>query len=122
MKRLWLVLILLAGCARKDVHPTDRVGTYAVSVRNEPSPARTGENALLVRLEDGQGMPVRGATIDAVVSMPAMGAMPYMESRGKTSETSPGSYRVTPAPTASTTPATSQPGMIGRWCGKAPRR
>jgi len=94
MKRLWLVLILLAGCARKDVHPTDRVGTYAVSVRNEPSPARTGENALLVRLEDGQGMPVRGATIDAVVSMPAMGAMPYMESRGKTSETSPGSYRV----------------------------
>ena len=58
MKRLWLVLILLAGCARKDVHPTDRVGTYAVSVRNEPSPARTGENALLVRLEDGQGMTV----------------------------------------------------------------
>ena len=95
MKRFaWLVLFVLVGCSRTNVHPTDHVGTFLVSVTNEPSPPRTGENALVVRVEDANGLPVRGATIDAVVSMPAMGAMPYMESRGKTRESAPGEYRV----------------------------
>ena len=36
-------------------------------------------------LRDADGRPVRGASIAKVVSMPAMGAMPYMESRGRVS-------------------------------------
>jgi len=96
MKRALLVLLILApGCARRDAPAVvDRVGPYAVAVRNEPSPPRTGENALIVTVEDAQGAPVRGARIETVVFMPAMGAMPYMESRGKVSETAPGTYRV----------------------------
>ena len=89
MKRaLLLVLVLAAGCARREGPAVvDRVGPYAVAVRNEPSPPRTGENALVVTVEDDKGAPVRGARIETVVSMPAMGAMPYMESRGRVSET-----------------------------------
>src|SRR5205085_5693587 len=52
------------------------------------------ENALVVTVEDDKGAPVRNARIESVVSMPAMGAMPYMESRGRVSETAPGTYRV----------------------------
>jgi len=96
MKRALLaVLMLAAGCARHEAPAVvDRVGPYAVAVRNEPSPPRTGENALVVTVEDAKGAPVRGARIETVVFMPAMGAMPYMESRGRVSETAPGRYRV----------------------------
>jgi Cu(I)/Ag(I) efflux system membrane fusion protein len=38
---------------------------------------------------------VRGAAIQTVVSMPAMGAMPYMESRARLVETEPGVHRGT---------------------------
>ena len=38
---------------------TDRVGEYSVSVHNEPSPPRTGENALIVRILDAQGFAPR---------------------------------------------------------------
>ena len=76
---------------KPDLHP---VGSYSVGLRNEPSPPRTGENALEVVIEDGKGRPVRGARVETVVSMPAMGAMPYMESRGRVTETAPGAYRV----------------------------
>ena len=46
---------------------------------------------LIVR--DAAGKPARGAALDAIVSMPAMGAMPYMESRGKVKEVKAGVYR-----------------------------
>ena len=96
MKRaLFTLLLLAAGCGRRDAPAVvDRVGPYAVAVRNEPTPPRTGENTLVVTVEDEKGAPVRGARIETVVSMPAMGAMPYMESRGRVSETAPGTYRV----------------------------
>ncbi len=70
------------------------VGPYAVAVSNEPATPRTGENALRVVVKDADGRPIRGARVEPVVSMPAMGAMPYMESRGKVSEPAPGEYRV----------------------------
>ena len=70
------------------------VGPYAVGMRNQPSPPRTGENALVVLIEDAQGHAVKGARVETVVSMPAMGAMPYMESRGRVTEGVPGAYRV----------------------------
>ena len=96
MKRALLLLVLvLAGCARRETTSVvDRVGPYAVAMRNEPSPPRTGENALIATVEDEKGAPVRGARIETVVFMPAMGAMPYMESRGRVSETAPGTYRI----------------------------
>jgi len=93
-----LVLIAaLAGCGRGASVPADlplrAVGPYRVGVATSPSTPRTGENALTVVVQDPGGAPVRGAAIDAVISMPAMGAMPYMESRGKVREVAPGVYR-----------------------------
>ena len=76
---------------RFELHP---VGPYAVGLRNTPAPPRTGENALTILVEDERARPVHAARVEVRVSMPAMGAMPYMESRGRVSETAPGVYRV----------------------------
>ena len=76
---------------RVEMHP---VGPYSIGMANEPRPPRTGENALVVVVQDAHGAPVRGARIEALVSMPAMGAMPYMESRGRVAEQGGGAYRV----------------------------
>ncbi len=70
------------------------VGPYQVALRNEPRPPRTGENTLVVVVEDGQGKRVRGAQVETVVSMPSMGAMPYMESRGRVKAAGPGEFRI----------------------------
>jgi Cu(I)/Ag(I) efflux system membrane fusion protein len=51
-----------------------------------------GDNVFRAALRDSAGQPVRGATMVAVVSMPAMGAMPRMESRGEFRESAPGVY------------------------------
>ncbi|MEP7029150.1 MAG: efflux RND transporter periplasmic adaptor subunit [Candidatus Eisenbacteria bacterium] len=76
---------------KPEFHP---LGPYSVAVFNEPATPRTGENTLRVVIEDQAGKPVRGARVEPVVSMPAMGAMPYMESRGRVTEGKPGRYRV----------------------------
>jgi Cu(I)/Ag(I) efflux system membrane fusion protein len=70
-----------------------QVGPYRVAVSNAPDPPRMGDDALTVVIRDAGNKPVRGADVSVVVSMPAMGAMPYMESRGKVKESKPGVYR-----------------------------
>ncbi len=86
----------LAGCGERA--PLDlalqRAGSLAVGIATTPDPPATGSNALTVVVRDASGSPVRGAAIEAVVFMPAMGAMPYMESRGTVTERGPGLYRV----------------------------
>jgi Cu(I)/Ag(I) efflux system membrane fusion protein len=97
-----LVLVVVVAAfllwnARRHAGPEGAlapVGSFAASVRNEPSPPRAGENTFVLVLEDGHGTRVRGATIETVVSMPAMGAMPYMESKGRAKESAPGVYRI----------------------------
>ncbi|PYM03432.1 MAG: hypothetical protein DMD82_16920, partial [Candidatus Rokuibacteriota bacterium] len=69
------------------------VGGLQIGVANTPDPPHSGDNALTISVQDAAGKPVRGAAVDAVVSMPAMGAMPRMESRGKVKEVKPGVYR-----------------------------
>jgi Cu(I)/Ag(I) efflux system membrane fusion protein len=75
-----------AGLAMRDV------GTLKVGVATSPDPPRTGENTITIVARDSEGRPMRG-TAELLVSMPAMGAMPYMESRGKIREVKPGVYR-----------------------------
>jgi membrane fusion protein, copper/silver efflux system len=72
---------------------THAVGTLRIGVANRPDPPRTGENVMTVALRDAGDRPVRGAAVQIAVSMPAMGAMPYMESRAKVREIAPGLYR-----------------------------
>jgi len=93
-------LVLAASCQTRHGAdgaarmPTHGVGDLQLGAANTPDPPHTGDNALSIVLRDAQGKAVRGAAVDAVISMPAMGTMPRMESRGKVRETKPGVYRV----------------------------
>lgn len=76
----------LAGCGRGGGQPADlplqRVGAWQVGAANNPDPAKVGDNTITVVARDSSGKPLRGS-VEVIVSMPQMGAMPAMESRGK---------------------------------------
>jgi Cu(I)/Ag(I) efflux system membrane fusion protein len=73
------------------------VGAWRIGVANTPDPARVGDNAITVVARDASGKAMEGS-LEVAVSMPQMGAMPYMESRGKSKPKGPGvflaSYRL----------------------------
>jgi membrane fusion protein, copper/silver efflux system len=101
MRRITLAVIAtlaVAGCGARGHDasrvPMQTVGAYRVGVVTLPDPPRIGENAMTVTVRESGGAPVRDAGLEVVVSMPAMGAMPYMESRGEVHEAEPGVYRV----------------------------
>ncbi|MEO6463619.1 MAG: efflux RND transporter periplasmic adaptor subunit [Candidatus Eisenbacteria bacterium] len=81
------------GADRPSDMPMERVGPYRVGVRNMSEPPSVGDNAMTVVVRDAEGKPLKAAEVRVVVSMAAMGAMPYMESRGQTKEVQPGVYR-----------------------------
>lgn len=91
------LLAVSAGCAARGGVPRDlamqSVGAIQVGAFTTPNPPTTGENVLTVVLRDAQGKPVRGGAVETIASMPAMGAMPYMESRGVFREQAPGVYQ-----------------------------
>jgi membrane fusion protein, copper/silver efflux system len=92
----------LAGCqagAGAGPIPRDAVtrqaGALRVSVAPRPETPRLAENRMLLWVRDAAGRPVKGATVQLVASMPAMGSMPRMESRARVVETGPGAYQAT---------------------------
>ena len=91
------LLAIVAGCGAGGGVPKDvamqTVGALQVGAFTTPNPPTAGENVLTVVLRDAQGKAVRGGSVETIVSMPAMGAMPYMESRGIFRETAPGLYQ-----------------------------
>jgi Cu(I)/Ag(I) efflux system membrane fusion protein len=96
-KLLWIlpalaVVAVVAGCAREHMEMHDVGGGLRVGVATVPSEPKVGSNALRMKIEDASGKPVRGARVDALVSMAAMGAMPRMESKPALAEQSPGVY------------------------------
>ena len=107
----WVVLISLTAvlfgifvgaCGRKEKTPSespaartagaDEVGPFRISVRNRPETPSVGDNTLAIAIRDTANAPVRGAQVDALISMDAMGAMPRMESRGAVREVAGGVY------------------------------
>src|SRR5436309_885526 len=88
--------LLLNGCGAKPSvppgTPVERVGVWQVAVANAPDPARLGDNTLIIAARDSTGRPMRGS-VEVIVSMAAMGAMPYMESKGKATPAGPGAWR-----------------------------
>ena len=70
----------LAGCgqSRTVMH---QVRSMRVGVETRPTPPQVGETPLRVRVEDAPGKPLRGARVEGLVFMPAMGSMPRMESK-----------------------------------------
>lgn len=97
------MLALLPGCGRRETTTSttvtsDRsqsIGPYRVSLVNRPDRPVVGDNAFVATVLDSAGRPVTGAGVSALVVMPAMGAMPRMESRGVFRETKPGVYEAT---------------------------
>ena len=86
------LIVAVGGCGRSGGPETRPVGSLRVGVETAPAVPAVGENTMRVRAETADGKPLRGAAIDAVVFMPAMGSMPYMESRPPLKETKPGVY------------------------------
>ena len=87
---------LLAGCAdrgeKAGATPSQAVGPFRISVENKPARPVVGNNTLCITVMDPSGSPVRGAEVEALVVMQAMGTMPRMESRGQLKEAKPGLY------------------------------
>jgi Cu(I)/Ag(I) efflux system membrane fusion protein len=63
-----------------------------VAVATKPAAPKVGENLLRVLVVDAAGKPVKAARVEAVVSMPSMGGMPYMESRPPMKDKGGGRY------------------------------
>src|SRR5262249_29524452 len=70
-------------------------GDLKVGLALDPDPPTTGDNALLVTLEDASGKPVEGAQLAFEYDMPAMGSMAEMKGGGETRSLGGGRYRVT---------------------------
>lgn len=89
--------LLVAGCGQKGGGAPagatwQRVGPWKVASSNSPNPAHVGDNTITVAVQDSLGKPMHGS-VELAVSMPAMGAMPYMESRAKVSPAGAGTFR-----------------------------
>ena len=86
----------LSGCGSKAPMPAgtpvQQVGAWRIAVANSPDPAHVGSNTLVIAARDSLGGPMPG-DVEAMVSMPAMGAMPRMESRGIVSPAGHGIWR-----------------------------
>ncbi|HET9252976.1 MAG TPA: efflux RND transporter periplasmic adaptor subunit [Candidatus Eisenbacteria bacterium] len=96
------ILAALPGCGRRDRETTETTATsaravqsagpYRITLENRPERPVVGDNTFVATLRDSAGRPVTRGTLSALVVMPAMGAMPRMESRGEFRETKPGTY------------------------------
>jgi Cu(I)/Ag(I) efflux system membrane fusion protein len=67
------------------------IGAWQVGVAGNPDPAHVGDNVITIAARDTSGNPMRGS-VDVVVSMPAMGAMPRMESVAKVKSAGAGRF------------------------------
>ncbi|MFL5310623.1 MAG: efflux RND transporter periplasmic adaptor subunit [Myxococcales bacterium] len=88
------MLLLLAGCARKDAATALHAGDLLVQLKLDPDPPRAGANVLHLELMDAQGKPVDGAQLGFIYDMPAMGAMPEMKGGGDVKAMGGGKYDV----------------------------
>ena len=88
--------LLIASCGGRRALPRNvpmqKVGVWQVGLANSPDPAHVGDNTITVVARDSSGKPMSGS-VEVVVSMPAMGAMPYMESRGKVKPVGAGAFQ-----------------------------
>lgn len=90
--------VVVSGCGSGDRLPADtptqRVGAWRIGTANRPDLPHVGENTLIVGIRDSAGNPMRG-TVEVIVTMPQMGAMAAMESRGKVRAARSGIFNAT---------------------------
>ncbi|MGI8742721.1 MAG: efflux RND transporter periplasmic adaptor subunit [Bryobacteraceae bacterium] len=70
-----------------------RTSTQNISVEVlEPATAKTGRNAIRLRIKDAAGNPITGAQVEVALNMPQMGSMPPMSSHATLAESGGGIY------------------------------
>jgi hypothetical protein len=68
--------------------------TQSISVEVlDPKTAKTGMNQVRLLVKDASGQPITGAQVEVGLSMPQMGAMPPMSSKGNMTEVGNGIYQ-----------------------------
>jgi len=93
------VALLTMGCASNSSErlwreaPHYDLGAIAIALLPSPASPREGDNALRILVRRRDGTPPRGVNLWVIASMPAMGTMPYMESRARAEELRPGLFR-----------------------------
>ena len=86
-------LAFTASCGGQEAQVFEHQG-LRLEVRIAPDPPVAGENVLAVRVLDEAGAPLEGARLSARATMPAMGAMPAMESGTAIGEKGSGRYEI----------------------------
>ncbi len=89
-----LLLLLVAGCARRDPSSAVLAGDLRLQLQLDPDPPIAAHNVLHVELADAGGKPVDGAQIGFASAMPAMGSMPEMKGGGDVTALGNGRYDV----------------------------
>ncbi|MGH9362773.1 MAG: FixH family protein, partial [Thermoanaerobaculia bacterium] len=87
----WFAGKPMGGGTSEEV--TSQAGGLTLEAALRPDPPRLEDNTLLLILRGPGGEAVEDADLEVEVTMPAMGAMPEMRSRGQVEEQGDGSYR-----------------------------
>ena len=80
-----LILFVAAGFAfAKDYTVVKKAGDYTINFTLDKNPPVTGENKMVLSIQDAAGTSVTDATVAIEYSMPAMPGMPAMNYKAKT--------------------------------------
>jgi hypothetical protein len=80
------------GTPSQATKPAGGHQSFSVEVL-DPKAAKTGTNAIRLLVKDATGTPVTGAQVNVELSMPQMGRMAPMSSKGTLAEAGNGVYR-----------------------------
>ncbi|MBI2602492.1 MAG: efflux RND transporter periplasmic adaptor subunit [Deltaproteobacteria bacterium] len=83
---MWKMLFVFSLTA------THLFASYKLDLTLKPDPPETGINRLEMKISDEANQPLDGADVSFIISMPAMGTMPYMEEIGSVTQKEPGLY------------------------------
>ena len=77
-------VLLLTGCGREEMasFQTISTGSYRITLLAPGGVLKTGNNAIVVQVSQN-GQPVDVQQAELMLSMPQMGAMPYMETHAQ---------------------------------------
>ena len=77
-------VLLLTGCGREELAPFQTIssGSYQITLLAPGGFLKTGNNAIAVQVSQN-GQPVGVQQAELMLSMPQMGAMPYMETHAQ---------------------------------------
>ena len=95
IRNLWALgligLLLLAPACQRRSQLEDQAPELSVSLNTDPQSVAVGDTTLIVEINDSDGSPVEGATVQVRGDMTHAGMVPVL---GQATETAPGRYQV----------------------------